>query len=137
MINIDHSVEGNMTRKTRFVLWCIPVLLGMVAASGPAHGFRCGGRIVVEGDYAYEVIARCGEPDHVEAWQEERIKRDFYRPLEPQRKRDYELYREPLLVKEYVVIELWTYNLGRQRLTRYLRFENGKLVEITTGDYGY
>jgi hypothetical protein len=109
----------------------------MVAASGPAHGFRCGGRIVVEGDYAYGVIARCGEPDHVESWQEERIKRDFYRPLEPQRKRDYELYREPLLVKEYVLIELWTYNLGRQRLTRFLRFENGKLVEITTGDYGY
>jgi hypothetical protein len=126
-----------MTRKASSALGCILVLLGIMAASGQAHGFRCNGRIVTEGDYAYEVIARCGEPDYVQAWEEERIKRDFYRPLEPQKKRDYELYREPLLVKEHVLIEIWTYNLGRQRLTRYLRFENGRLLEITTGDYGY
>jgi hypothetical protein len=137
MIKIGHCVEGNMTRKTSSALGCILVLLGMMAASDPAHGFRCGGRIVTEGDHAFEVIARCGQPDYVEAWEEERIKRDFYRPLEPQKKRDYELYREPLFVKEHVLIEVWTYNLGRQRLTRFLRFENGRLVEITTGDYGY
>ncbi len=137
MIKIAQFAEGKMTSKTRPILWCLSILFGVTAPSGSAHGFRCGGRIVTEGDYAYEVIAKCGEPDHVEAWEEERIKRDFYRPLEPQRKREDELYREPFLVNEHVIIELWTYDLGRRRLTRYLRFENGKLVEITTGDYGY
>jgi len=126
-----------MSRKMRSALGYIFVLLGIMAWSGPAFAFRCNGRLVTEGDYAYDVLARCGEPDHVQAWEEERVKRDFYRPLEPQEKRDHEAYREPLLVKEHVLIEIWTYNLGRQRLTRYLRFENGRLVEITTGDYGY
>jgi hypothetical protein len=126
-----------MARKRSSALVYILFLLGMLAVGGPAHGFRCNGKIVTEGDYAYEVIAKCGEPDSVESWEEDRIKRDFYRPLEPQRKRDDELYREPLLVKEHVIVELWIYNLGRQRLTRYLRFENGRLVEITTGDYGF
>jgi hypothetical protein len=126
-----------MIRKTRSAVGYLLVFLGVMVSSGPALGFRCDGRLVSEGDYAYDVLARCGEPDHVQAWEEERIKRDFYRPLEPQRKRDNELYREPLLVKDHVLVEIWTYNLGRQRLTRYLRFENGRLVEITTGDYGY
>jgi hypothetical protein len=126
-----------MIRNKISALGCVLVLLGIMVASGPAHGFRCNGKIVTEGDYSYEVLNRCGEPDHVEAWEEERIKRDFYRPLEPQMKRDNEYYREPFLVKEHVLIEVWIYNLGRQRLTRHLRFENGRLVEITTGDYGY
>jgi hypothetical protein len=130
-------MEGNMTRKMRSALGCVLALLGMMASISPAHGFRCNGKLVSEGDYAYDVLARCGEPDHVQAWEEERVKRDFYRPLEPQKRSDNELYREPLLVKEHMLIEIWTYNLGRQRLTRYLRFENGRLVEITTGNYGY
>jgi hypothetical protein len=126
-----------MIRKRNSAFVSVLFFLGTIIASSPAHGFRCNGRIVTEGDYSYDVLSRCGEPDHVEAWEEERISRDFYRPLEPHRRRDNELYREPFLVKEHVLIEVWTYNLGRQRLTRYLRFENGRLVEITTGDYGY
>ena len=31
----------------------------------------------------------------------------------------------PLLVKEQVKIEEWTYNLGSTRFVRYLRVENG------------
>jgi Protein of unknown function (DUF2845) len=137
MIKMGHCVEGNMISKTSSVLGCIIVLLGIMTATGPAHGFRCDGKIVTEGDYAYDVLAKCGEPDYVDTWEEERMRRGFHGPLEPQKKTDQEPYRRPALVKEQVIVEVWTYNLGRQRLTRYLRFENGRLVEITTGDYGY
>ena len=34
-------------------------------------------------------------------------------------------------------IEEWEYNLGTGQFIRYLRFENGRLIRITTGDYGY
>jgi hypothetical protein len=126
-----------MIIKTNCALGFMIVLLVIMTPTGPAHGFRCDGKIVTEGDYSYDVLAKCGEPDYVDAWEEERSRRDFHRPLEPQKKRDHEPYREPSLVREQVIVEVWTYNLGRQRLTRYLRFENGRLVEITTGDYGY
>jgi Protein of unknown function (DUF2845) len=137
MIKIRHHAEGNMSIKASAGFGCVLLLLGMMTVTGAAHAFRCNGKIVAEGDYAYDVLARCGEPDYVQAWEEDRIRRDRYRPLEPQNKRDRDHYREPSLVKEHVIIEIWTYNLGRQRLTRYLRFENGRLEEITTGDYGY
>jgi hypothetical protein len=51
--------------------------------------------------------------------------------------RRYTWYREPFLVKEQVKIEEWTYNLGTTRFVRYLRFENGILTEIRTGDKGF
>jgi hypothetical protein len=35
-----------------------------------------------------------------------------------------------------VTIDQWTYDLGRQRFVRYLTFENGKLRDVETGDYG-
>jgi hypothetical protein len=137
MIKIEKRLEGKMSRKTSSLLGGLIILLGVMAAAGSAQGFRCDGKIVTEGDYAYDVLAKCGEPDYVNTWEEERVRRGFHGPLEPQKKRDQEPYRQPALVREQVIVEVWTYNLGRQRLTRYLRFENGRLVEITTGDYGY
>jgi len=41
------------------------------------------------------------------------------------------------LAKELITIEEWEYNFGATQFIRYLRFENGRLREITTGDYGY
>ena len=51
--------------------------------------------------------------------------------------REKELYREPYLAVEDILIEEWTYNLGPTRFIRYLIFENGRLVDIKTGDYGF
>jgi hypothetical protein len=123
----------------RTIIVCCAVLtafLGVALRSGPAFAFRCGERLVSVGDTRDEVKDKCGEPSSVEAWQEERIKRDFYRPGIDEAPGDYEGYRVPLLVKEQVRIEEWQYNLGPRRLTRYLRFENGRLIKMTTGDYG-
>lgn len=108
-----------------------------------SFAFRCGKWIISRGDTAYEVIAKCGEPSFVEAWEEERIARDYYDPYlfendyEDRYGNDYRRYRESLFVKENIIIEKWTYNFGPLRFIRYLRFENGKLMQITTGDYGF
>ncbi len=103
---------------------------------------RCGTKLASPGDTKYEVMAKCGAPDYKEIRYEKRIRRDFYRDLF--RNRDlsrYEsernFYREPLLVEELVEIEEWTYNLGPTSFIRYLIFENGRLVDIITGDYGF
>jgi Protein of unknown function (DUF2845) len=31
----------------------------------------------------------------------------------------------------------WTYNFGPTRFVYYLTFQEGKLIDITTGDYGH
>jgi hypothetical protein len=105
---------------------------------GAASTFRCGTQLVSEGDTRAEVIHKCGEPTFVDSWEEELIQRDFgvVQEYDPRTGR-YEGYRDPFLVKVQVKIELWTYNLGSTQFTRYLRFENGILKEITTGAKGY
>ena len=117
------------------VVFAVFIVHGAAGASG---AFWCGTSLVKEGATRADVAARCGEPDYVDSWEEERILRDFsverpYDPRTPSRRG----YREPLLVKEKVRIDVWTYNLGRTRFMRYLTFENGILVEINTGDKGY
>lgn len=106
-----------------------------------ADGFWCANNLITEGMSRFEVISRCGEPDYKDIRFEKRIKRDYYRDLFMAEQwrwyREQELYREPYLAVEEVVIEEWTYNLGPTRFLRYLIFENGRLVDIKTGDYGF
>ena len=106
-----------------------------------ADNFWCGGKLVAIGLTKYEILSRCGEPAYKDFRYETRIKRDFYRDLflseNLYRFREREKYREPLFVDEEVLIEEWTYNLGPTRLIRYLSFENGRLTDIFTGDYGF
>lgn len=100
-----------------------------------AYGFRCGTRLISVGDSKFRVLSRCGEPTHIETWEEERILRDFRSPKYADEETPYS--REPLFVKQHVTIERWTYNRGALKLIRYLTFENGFLVKITTGEHGY
>lgn len=114
----------------------LAAVLSLALGQKQALGFRCGVSLISEGDSKSRVLAKCGEPFNIEYWQEERIKRDFYRPSYPGP--DYpEHYREPFLVKELIRIEEWTYNLGRTQFIRYVRFENGRVRKIYTGDYGF
>lgn len=93
---------------------------------------RCGRRLVSIGDLKVEVIAKCGPPTWTEERKEERIERIYNNSYY----KDGEL-REPLAAKVEVDIEEWLYNFGPNRLIRILKFENGRLVEIETGGYGY
>jgi len=127
--------------KTICTLFVYLALVFLAAGRAHADNFWCGGKLISVGLTKYEILSRCGEPDHKDFRYETRIKRDFYRDLflsrELYRYREREKYREPLFVDEEVLIEEWTYNLGPTRFIRYLIFENSRLVDILTGDYGF
>ena len=104
-------------------------------ANASALSLRCGTRLISEGDYKAKVLAECGEPDHVETWEEERVYRYYYKPYDDNQ--DYEPYLEPRYIKDYIIVEEWTYNNGRYRFMDHIRFENGRVRKIKSGDYGY
>ncbi|MCG6973121.1 MAG: DUF2845 domain-containing protein [Desulfobacterales bacterium] len=115
-----------------------PMILTLVfgfSSQGFATGLRCGTHLITVGDTKPEVIARCGAPDYTEEWEEERIMRDFRHPFNYQKEDQWG--REPFLVKVPVKFERWYYNFGPTQLIHYLKFRNGKLVKITTGERGY
>jgi hypothetical protein len=89
-----------------------------------AEAMRCGNDLVSEGDLALEVRQVCGEPDDLRVHYETRLSR---------------IYRHGRFIEavEEVEVEEWLYNLGPYQFIRILRFENGRLAEIETGDYGY
>ena len=104
---------------------------------------RCGARLITEGDYKARVLAECGEPDHVEVWEEERVYGFRHHPSYYGNYDNYEYgpsghrYGTPYRVKKLVIIEEWTYNHGPGRFLNHLRLENGVVVDIASGDYGY
>jgi hypothetical protein len=109
------------------------ILLLLLACSVSASDFRCGSHIISPGDRKFDVLRKCGNPDNVEVREEVRIKRDLGAQL-------FLPGEEPpgfVFPRELVTVEEWEYNLGPQRLIRYLTFENSRLIKITTGDYGY
>ena len=105
------------------------LVLGFLACSPAfADTFRCGTKLVGEGDSRAEVATKCGEPtDIVE--QRSIIRRPVIWG-----------YGRPMFVGEdfiEVPVEVWLYNLGPNKLMRRLRFEGGYVVEIETLGYGY
>ena len=115
------------------------IILGLVILiffnALPAHAFRCGTRLISVGDSKFRVLSQCGDPTHIEVWEEERIFRDFHTPKYSDSENQHG--RESFIVKQYVTIERWTYNLGALKFIRHLTFENGSLVRIATGEHGY
>ena len=120
---------------TKSMSFIVLIALTVLAHPVASQAFRCGTSLITEGDTKAEVAQECGEPDYVDSWEEERIARDFSsgRVVDP-RTRSFERNRIPFLVKKTVKIEVWTYHLGPTHFTRYLTFENGILVDITTGE---
>jgi hypothetical protein len=110
-------------------LAAVSALLSLGAAPGPARadGFRCGTRLIVEGSTRGEVLARCGDPSDVER------RAILRRPV-------FWRHGRPFVLSDDMVevpVELWTYNLGPNKLMRRLRLEDGVVVEIETLGYGY
>ncbi|OGP72704.1 MAG: hypothetical protein A2V86_12075 [Deltaproteobacteria bacterium RBG_16_49_23] len=119
------------------LLWIIllAVFLFLTLGDAIASELRCGSRLVSIGDHRYDVLRKCGEPVNVETWEEVRIRRGLLLsfPLTPEQ----EIFLQSPLARELVTIEEWQYNFGQSQFIRYLRFENGRLRRIVTGDYGY
>ena len=111
-------------------LFCLALL-----ANEPAHAFRCGSRIVIEGMHEVQVRAACGEPMST------RQIGYAIRAYIPRGRRNsgisissrygYPGYQQQVIVTEFV------YNFGPRKLLRILRFEGGILTYIETAGYGY
>jgi hypothetical protein len=103
------------------------LVFGLLACS-PAFAFRCGTKLVTEGDTRGEVLARCGEP--VDIITQRSV---FRRPMIWAHGRPYYIGRDFIEVP----VESWVYNFGPNKLMRRVRFEDGIVAEIETLGYGY
>jgi hypothetical protein len=103
------------------------LVLGLLACS-PAFAFRCGSKLVSEGDSRAEVRAKCGEPVDVVT-----LRSLFRRPMIWANGRSYFVGQDLMEVP----VESWTYNLGPNKLMRRVRFEGGVVADIETLGYGY
>jgi hypothetical protein len=113
----------------------LAVLILACAASATVRaddGFRCRtGRLVSLGDRMPEVQRRCGDPDAVTTRVEKRkVKHRYTRWVGPVQESIVEE------VEVEVPLDEWTYDLGPQSFVRYVLFENGAVVDVTTGGYG-
>ena len=120
-----------------FLIICL-ILVALPASADedtPSSTMICGSYVISLGARQPDVARKCGEPTYVQSWEEERIKRDYYQNIPAQTPE--ELSQVPLFMKEYIPVQEWTYNFGPTRFIYYLRFENGRLTRITSGDYGY
>lgn len=93
------------------------------AGIATADSFRCGTKLMSDGDSSDKVEALCGPPTSIQ-------RRDILRPVYWNRGVGYHSSYE-------VSIEYWTYNLGPSKLMVRLRFEDGLLVDVETLGHGY
>jgi hypothetical protein len=115
-----------------FMLIALPI---EADTDSPVRDFTCGQHIISRGARQAEVRRKCGNPSNIERWGKESLKRDFYKEIPVQSEEQFS--QEPLFLREMIMVEEWEYNFGTNRFLYYLRFENGKLIRITVGDYGY
>ena len=88
---------------------------------------RCGS-LIAQGDRKIEVLMKCGEPHVVEFFGEERVSTTLERL-----KRERMFQRHDLQVQ----VEEWTYDFGSRSFLLFIRFENGRVSRIESGDYGF
>jgi hypothetical protein len=96
--------------------WLIFGLL-LLPLTGSAATLRCGTKLVSDGAAKVEVLAKCGDPFSMTERRETRLLAGQQRWIE-------------------VVVETWIYNFGPQQFMQVVTFENGRLVDVTSGNYG-
>jgi hypothetical protein len=96
----------------------------LTLAPTAASAFYCGSTLINREDTTIEVLHACGQPDSVESWDEVKNVSHFR----------YGFLWYPL---ENVHVVQWVYSFGPSRFIRILRFENGILEHIESGNYGF
>jgi hypothetical protein len=92
-----------------------------------ADSFRCGSKLLTDGDSTAKVEALCGPPETIE-------RREILgRPIHWFRGRPFYVSHDFVVIP----VEYWTYNFGPSKLMRRLRFEDGLLVDVETLGHGY
>jgi hypothetical protein len=90
-----------------------------------ADTFRCGSRLISDGDPIEKVLDYCGEPSaRSRTW------------IRRQPRFEYGGQEIPFEGTEDVPVDLWTYDLGANKLMRRIRFVAGKVESIETLEYG-
>lgn len=84
--------------------------------------------LVSRGDRKIEVLMKCGEPNVIEYFGEDRVS-TILRGL----RLEGAFQRHDV----WINVEEWTYNLGPRRFLLFIRFENGRVSKKERGDYGY
>jgi hypothetical protein len=115
---------------------------GMLLAP-PALAFRCGSKLVREGDPQAKVLKICGQPVSTS-------RSTVYRSGIPVARETLAVSNgesrltvteDELLLHERSVVEVqveqWTYNFGPHRLMRVVRFEDGVVAGTSQTGYGY
>ncbi|UCF93898.1 MAG: DUF2845 domain-containing protein [Desulfobacterales bacterium] len=137
-----------MQRKVTRYIFALFFASSLVSAL-PADGLRCGVKLISIGDPRSKVLEACGEPTQVDMWEEERLDRYAYTSHPNYRlHRDNHIhhdhnypadrsYEVPYRFRKLIIVEEWIYNHGPHRFMDYLRIENGRVVAIFHGDYGY
>jgi hypothetical protein len=113
-------------------LLALALALSIPTPSRADSGFRCPtGRLVSVGDRSADVLERCGEPDAV-------IQRIEKRKVKHKYTRRIGNLEESIIEEQEIEIPIdeWMYDMGRYTLTRYVVFENNRVVTVTTGKYG-
>jgi len=114
---------GRPTLRPLVSLILLAGVLGAVPRARAEGGFRCGSRLVRNGETEDDVAVKCGDPDAVRTWTEVRTEA---------------IWEGGRKIERSVPIEYaeWKYDFGRDRLQRYLTFVQGRLTAVRTGEYG-
>lgn len=118
---------GTMDALKPVIAACAAALLGAWPSAAGADSFRCGQRLVTDGDSIDKVEALCGAPSSIQRHE------ILARRVRWFRGRPYYTSYDP----EPIPVEFWTYNLGSRKLMRRLKFEDGLLVDVETLEHGY
>lgn len=110
------------------ILALISLTLGLAAGTAAhADAMRCGSRLITTGDTRAMVREFCGEPADIVT------RTILQRP-------NFMLHGQTYFLNEGYVevpVEVWTYNLGPNRLMRRISFIDGNVDSIETLGYGY
>ena len=87
----------------------ISVLLALIGQTAVAadRTMRCAGKLVNAGDFEGDVIAKCGDPQHVETFED--FPGEWVSRYEED---DFGRFKAPYLLKSPIRKEIWTYQAG-------------------------
>jgi hypothetical protein len=121
--------------KIKYLLVALAAVFSLMSIAAPAFAQRCGNKLVNVGDSSSKVLEYCGSPTWQDSWEEERLERPYAYPFS--NSGNFVTGRSSIATVVHVTIEEWTYNFGPAHFMRILTFENGRVVNIKTGNYGF
>jgi hypothetical protein len=107
----------------------VAVMLLAVVIGGvvdKAFALDCNHRVISQGAPSWEVRELCGEPIDIQDTTI-LVTQRLYDPAS----------RSHVQVTVPVTQSIWTYNFGPSRFIYFLTFQEGKLIDIKTGNYGH